>query len=287
MVIKGSIMSDLHMEFRGLSGLPGGDLLILSGDIWTVAPMRPKAQDANSRALRKRYIKFCVEELSKYSIIYLVMGNHEHYGGIFENTANILRDFLAIHAPHAILLDNEYREWEGVRFIGSSLWATYGFCTANEVAIQLGMNDCHQIRTMKPVDDYPVSSKGRTLLVNDIDQYHFQSRLFIKKALQKSSLPCVVITHHAPSYLCLGEGGIFSDAYASNQHKFIEKYKPVLWTYGHTHEDKHIKICDTLVVSNHRGYFGLERCANSFDPTAEDFLLEDVKLRRMFTNAGV
>jgi hypothetical protein len=65
--MKISIMSDLHLEFAPLSGLPGGDVLILAGDIWLVRDMRPEKNDAGSRSRRKRYVKFCREELSKAS----------------------------------------------------------------------------------------------------------------------------------------------------------------------------------------------------------------------------
>ena len=194
--IKGLIMSDLHLEFNTIAGLPAKDILILSGDIWLVPPMRPNAQDADSRKLRKRYIKFIKEELSKFKIVFLVMGNHEHYGSIFENTANILRDFLAAHCPHVILLDNSYYDWQGVRFIGSTLWATYGHGTAQHYLIQKGMNDFHCIRTMKGLYEYPVPSRGRTIIVPEIAAAHFHS--------SRSLLPPASANRYAP--LCPLQG---------------------------------------------------------------------------------
>jgi len=284
-VITGSIMSDLHLEFKTISGLPAKDILILSGDIWLVPPMRLKANDRDSRKLRKRYLKFIEEELSKFKIVFLVMGNHEHYGSIFEDTANILKDFLDAHCSHAILLDNEYYDWQGVRFIGSTLWATYGQGTGNHYLIQKNMNDFHCIRTMKPLDEYPVPSRGRTILVPEIASEHLHSKFFLTETLQTSKLPCVVITHHAPSYLCDDEMGPYSDGYASNQHNLILTYQPVMWTHGHTHISKRLWIDRTLVVSNQRGYFGMERCANFFDPEAADFTIDDIKERKLDANA--
>jgi Icc-related predicted phosphoesterase len=303
-MIRGSVMSDLHLEFHALGDLSGGDILILSGDIWTVAPMRERAQDADSRKLRKRYTKFCVEELSKYKIIFLVLGNHEYYHGIFEDTPNILREFLAKHVPHAIVLDNEFHDWEGVRFIGSTLWATYGYNGINHVAIQRGMNDFTCIRTHIRLEDYdfPLPSRGRTLIVRDLWYEHFKARVFLHDALEwkglekklrglpvsyeggRNELPSVVITHHAPSWLCDKEGGILTEGYASNQHDLILREKPVMWTHGHTHESGRVTVGNTLIVSNQRGIFGCERSANFFDPTAADFTLEDVKERKMFFN---
>jgi Icc-related predicted phosphoesterase len=248
--------------------------------------MRPKAQDADSRALRKRYIKFCQEELSKYKTVLLVMGNHEYYGGIFEDTANILCEFLSKHASHAILLDNETYEMEGVLFIGSTLWATYGASGPFHVVIQKGMNDFHCIRTRKRLydEDIPIPSKGRTLIVPDIYNQFMISEAFIRRKLsQNNKKPMVVITHHAPSYFCLAElFDNFNDAYASNQHMLIDSFPPVMWTYGHTHNSKRVRINNTLIVSNQRGYFDFERCARFFDPSAADFTLEEIKERKLF-----
>src|ERR1700741_3729700 len=42
LVTRISIMSDLHLEFADLSGLPGGDTLLLAGDIFTAAPMQER-----------------------------------------------------------------------------------------------------------------------------------------------------------------------------------------------------------------------------------------------------
>jgi len=299
---KGSVMSDLHLEFHALADLPGGDFLILSGDTWTVAPMRPNAQDADSRKLRKRYIKFCEEELSKYKIVFLVLGNHEYYQGVFEDTPNILCEFLAKHAPHVIVLNNEFCDWEGVRFIGSTLWATYGYNGINHVVIQRESNDFHAIRTHIKLEDYeyPLPSRGRTLIVRDLWMEHFKARNFICDALEWKSLakplrglprayedglhtlPSIVITHHAPSWHCDKGycGFMMSEAYASNQHDLIAQFKPLMWTHGHTHDDTHFHIEKTLIVSNQRGYFGMERCSRYFDPAAADFILEELKNER-------
>jgi DNA repair exonuclease SbcCD nuclease subunit len=286
--MKGSVASDLHLEHHALADLPGGDLLLLSGDVWAVAPMRPKAQDADSRAWRKRYTKFCQEELIKYKHVLLIMGNHEHYGGIFEDTADILRTFLSAHAPHAILLDNETTEVDGVVFIGTTLWAPYGFGTWQHIAIQKGMNDFHCIRTMERLDEYPTPSRGRTLVVPDIYKQYVNAKLFLEDALRlNQGKPTVVMTHHAPSHLCLVEQSReFNDAYASNQHNLLDSFDIAMWTYGHTHDNKRVRVNHTLIVSNQRGYFGFERRANYFDITEADFTLEEVRNKKLFSSQG-
>jgi Icc-related predicted phosphoesterase len=276
-LIKCSIVSDLHIEFHALKDLPEGDILFLAGDIFVAAHMRKNATDATSRGLKKRYEKFCKEELSKFKNIVYVMGNHEHYHGIFEDTSSILREYLSKHASNVMLLNNESVVLHGVNIIGSSLWATYGCNTTNHMIIQENMNDCHVIKTQNPLDDkYACFKHTRKLNVFDINNEHQKSILFIENELSNTNLPCIVMTHHCPSYLSLEESGNMDDAYASNQHALIEKYKPKLCFHGHSHDSKTYIIYDTTIISNQRGYFGFERCSRFFNPSAEDFNLDDL-----------
>ena len=274
-------MGDLHLEFHALKNLLERDILILAGDIFVAVHMHKFHTDAKSRSEKKKYEKFCKEELSKFRYVLYVKGNHEHYHGNFENTSSLLKEYLALHAPNVTLLDNESIEIEGVKFIGSILWATYGCNTQNHMLIQNNMNDCHVIKTQLSCGDeylYEFTHKihGRKMNVFDINNEHKKSISFIENELKTSTLPCIVITHHCPSFLCLEEGGDMSDAYASNQHKLIEQYKPKMWIYGHTHEPKHFRINDTLLINNSRGYFGMERVTNFFDTSFGDFNLEEI-----------
>lgn len=273
-----SVISDLHIEFHDICNLPPGDILILAGDIFVAAHMHKFHTDAISSSERKKYEKFCKEELSKFKHILYVKGNHEHYHGNFEDTSSILREYLSSHISNLTLLDNESIIIDGIKFIGSSLWGTYGCNTINHMFIQESMNDCLVIKTLLPIDDeFNYGKKGRNLNVFDIYKEHMKSCNFIENELKDTKLPCIIITHHAPSYLCLDIGNKLSDAYASNQHGLIEEYKPKLWIYGHTHNPMQIKINETLLMTNPRGYFGMEQIAKYFDPSACNFNLKDIK----------
>ena len=72
-----SIMSDLHLEFADIT-LPGGDILILAGDIWLARDMTTDGSANPDR--RKRYVRFCQHELRKYARVLAITGNHESYG---------------------------------------------------------------------------------------------------------------------------------------------------------------------------------------------------------------
>ena len=105
--MKFSVISDLHLEFADLE-LPGGEVLILSGDVceakhvkaeYDVQNIMNEGGPANGNFKRSdRYTRFFHEECSKYDRVIYVMGNHEHYGGRFNKT----RDYLASVLPKNI-----------------------------------------------------------------------------------------------------------------------------------------------------------------------------------------
>lgn len=294
--IQCSVMSDLHLEFLDIE-LPGGHILLLAGDTLLAGPLREHRNDATNRALRKRFTRFAKEELSKYDKVFVVLGNHEHYREIIEDVPVLLREFLAEDAPNATLLDDSAEIYEGVQFVGSTLWATYGFGTYAGWEIGRNMNDCKLIQTKAPLLEpgaekgvrnafYPHGPNWRALTVNDINERHTEAQRFLKKALRSSreqQMPAIVITHHAPSYLSKTEqfkhlDNGMDEAYYSNQHALIEENPHIMaWIHGHTHDGSHYRIGETLVVSNQRGYFPSERRSRYFDPNAEDFDLDEVK----------
>ena len=47
------------------------------------------------------------------------MGNHEHYGYEFDKTYNYLK---SVVPDNVVLLEKEYYDLDGVRFIGGTLW---------------------------------------------------------------------------------------------------------------------------------------------------------------------
>ena len=71
------LFSDLHLEFDNENEDfdPGtGDVLVLAGDVCVV-------RDCNNRI--HKFFQKCVEG---YNQVFYVLGNHEHYGGVFEDT---------------------------------------------------------------------------------------------------------------------------------------------------------------------------------------------------------
>lgn len=274
---KLSIMSDLHLEFGDIN-LPGGDILILAGDIWTAKHMREKANDAESRKLKTRFMRFCLEELVKYERVFLVMGNHEHYGLNVKDTAGIIHEFLAKYAPHATLLDNDFRKEYGFMFIGSTLWACYGVPNpVQENKIANYMTDCRVIKINDPETGFE-----RNALPSDLNKLHKKCKERIYMFLNKNvGTPKILITHHAPSWMSAKYSGYEpSDtdyAYYCNLEKaFARKHRVKLAVHGHTHVSCMYTCHSSVVASNQRGYKGTEQCAKTFDPTDGDVDLEQL-----------
>jgi len=271
-----SVASDLHLEFADCQ-LPGGDILLLCGDAFVADYLRENRTDADARAQKKRYRRFCAEELRKYSRVLYTLGNHDFYHGIMSDTPGLIRDLFSEFSPNTRLLDNQFEEIDGVRFVGSTLWATYGCGTANHMVIQEGSNDFNLIRV--PTDKGEWGRSYRKFTVDDANQLHQETLVFLKEAV-KTELPCVVMTHHAPTYLACNRkrfpDGSMDDAYASNQSEFIlgnPNAKCVF--HGHSHYRYRATIGETKVASNPRGYYGCESAAFDFDSREQDFQLED------------
>jgi Icc-related predicted phosphoesterase len=258
-----SAISDLHLEFMDAT-LPGGDILLVCGDTLLWDMFRLERTDREALRYRPIFERFLAEELRKYWKALIVLGNHDFFGGYLESTPQLARETLAKYAPNAVLLHNEFTEIDGTRFIGTPLWATYGYGTANHYLLQKGMKDFTRI-----------SRHGDRLLVRDIFVEHTNAVTFMKQALQTDK-PCVVMTHHAPTYLAINRqrfpDGKWDDAYASNQHELIMDTPNVrMWFHGHIHDRYRTQIGEARLAANPRGYSGHELMAGDFDPLACDF----------------
>lgn len=255
----------------------------MAGDMFAADYLLPNKNDADSRGARNRAAKFCQNQLSKYGQVLYVMGNHEHYRGIFENTAGILRGFLAEHAPNTTLLDDEVIEIDGVRFLGTTLWASCGVPDpVKQWDIAGYMRDFRVIRTTASTGlDVRMDKGTRAFRPEDANAAHEKAKQFLADNV-KSSLPTVLLMHHAPSYesahgASYGEPNL-DDAYCSNLVDFILAHDNIKRAiHGHTHHRENYRIGNALVVANPRGYFPRERISRSFDPSAYDFELDTLK----------
>ena len=258
------LMSDLHLEFGPLV-LTGGDTLLLAGDVCVADYLRPERTDKEARKHQDRCKQFFFEECAKYNRVFYVMGNHEHYHGVFDDNGEILKDFLK--GTNVRLLEDEFVDLdEDTRLFGGTFWTNYDnadfFCMH---AAKDKMNDHFVIK--KRLMGLP-----RTFLPADAMDVHYRTVDKLKKGLNEKKT--IVMTHHAPHHKSISDkyrGMALNGAYYSDQEELIlDNPQIVAWLHGHMHDSFNYKVGECNVICNPRGYDKIQLNKN-FDIT---YLLE-------------
>lgn len=264
--MKISLVSDLHLE-TGYQELPGGEVLILAGDICEARDF--KKDFHSTRVLDAapgtyKWVDFFYRECAKYDRVFYVMGNHEHYHGRFDRT---YYDIQPILPRNVRILENEYELYNGVLFLGATLWTDCN--KGNPLAvhtIKYGMNDYRLIKNHYVNKDiYYKLTPEHTISV------HRETRDFFRKTLREYyDTPTVVITHHGPTYMSINEKykneHLMNGAYTSDLSDLILDNEQIrYWVHGHMHDAVDYEVGATRVVSNPRGYIGYED-TSAFDP---------------------
>lgn len=264
--MKISLVSDLHLE-NGYQELPGGEVLILAGDISEVRDFKNEFHSTrllDAKPGTYKWYDFFYKECAKYDRVFYVMGNHEHYHGRFDRTYHDLKSILP---DNVRLLEDECEEYKGVLFIGSTLWTDCNKGNPLTVhTVKYSMNDYRIIKNhYLNKDIYYKLTPEYTMSV------HKKSRDYIRLMLnEKPQMPVVVITHHGPSFMSIHDqyknDQHMNGAYASELSELILDYENIqYWVHGHMHDAVDYKIGNTRVVSNPRGYLGYED-TSEFDP---------------------
>lgn len=246
-------MSDLHLEFSGdfePANNTNCDVLMLNGDICVAeyfgkseaSPYYVKAQQA------RRFFEYVSNE---YQHVVYIPGNHENYGGHLDTTDDILREVIAPY-PNIKYLSNEFLDYEGTRFIGTTLWTDVNKGDPlSAMHLKNSMNDFRCIQKSKAV----YSGK---FTPQDSVAVHRQSLAFINHA-SKDHDNVIVMSHHAPSHKSV-HSKYHNDTqtnygYYSDLDEFIlDRPQIKLWTHGHMHDCFDYMIGTTRVVCNPRGY---------------------------------
>jgi len=266
--------SDLHLEFGGVT-LPGGEVLILAGDVAESRKVASHKRAWESLTLEEqadpKYIElyrcwtFFLFETAKYDRVFMVAGNHEHYHGRFDLTHDELR---AILPANVTLMENEVVEYGDVVFLGATLWTN---ANNNDhltlYTLKQSMNDYRVIKVHnKTADIYHKLTPETTVAT------HVKTVNWFKETLpQYADRKVVVITHHAPSFMSISERyrgpGDFhlNGGYASELSELILDHPQIkVWGHGHVHSIHDYMVGTTRVLANPRGYKGHEQCAEDF-----------------------
>jgi len=272
-----NVVSDLHLEFSDLT-LPGGEVLILSGDIceaknvkaeYDVNNIMNEGDPSTGNWKRSdRYTRFFHEECSKYERVFYVVGNHEHYGYKLHKTVPHLKSVLP---DNIVLLEKEQFEYRDVLFIGATLWTDMN----NHDQLTLYhmthmMNDYKQITMHDEAKNVyhrltPQKTVNEHVKTKQLFQFYLE-----ENRRRETPLPVVVLTHHSPSRLSThpwyANDTIMNGAYSSSLDEFILDNPEIrFWTHGHTHHTFDYMIGDTRVLCNPRGYKNYEERAEEFD----------------------
>ena len=276
--MKINVISDLHLDFADLN-LPGGDVLILSGDICEARHLKRDMYNKDMVLLeheRKdqrpdRYYRFFEEECSKYREVVMVMGNHEHYGFQYQKTyAHIAANLPA----NVTLLEDQTHTIDDVTFVGATLWTDMNKMDALTMFhMKSAMNDYRQVTMFNEAKNvYHRLDPERT--VAD----HYRSKKFITDTVTADpDKKYVVVTHHAPSKASIkpkyAGDTLMNGAYSSDLSDIMLDNPQIrLWTHGHTHDVFDYMIGSTRIVCNPRGYQNYEERADQFK--ANEFEIE-------------
>ena len=246
------LVSDMHLDFYSsydprMFVVPNeksktDEILILAGDIceWK---------------REKMFVDFIEWASENFCHVLYVGGNHEFYGLDYFSSKKRIKNLLT-SIDNFYFLDLEECKSEGFvdlfgyRFIGTSLWTDFN---KNNPLAKLQsydfMNDYRLIRN----DENRISPQFLYAL-------NRRSRMDLKELVERSELPVVVITHHAPHELShdsryqLDE--ISFSFFNTDLEDFILSYseKIRLWCHGHIHCGKDYQLGETRVVANPAGY---------------------------------
>ena len=249
--MKIDLVSDVHLECGPLD-LPGGDLLILAGDICEAQNLLDAFH--GTRLLGPpvdKYLRFFETQCAKYQQVLYVMGNHEHYCGEYDSTAMILRrcipDNITILNRDTVTIDNKV-------FVGATLWT------------DCNKSDWHTIYHLKKcMNDFRTVRKGgQRFLPEDSVELHRKDVEYIKLiAKQNANREVFVITHHTPSWASChpkyGNDKLMNGGFHTELSDLILDHPNIKhWVHGHTHDPFDYKIGECRVVCNPRGYYPYE-----------------------------
>lgn len=241
-MMKLQIVSDLHLEFNQtleLRNTENADVLILAGDV-CVASYLKKSEASPYHKKGLVFKDFFTQIAGEYDRILYVMGNHEHYQGTFEKTANILREVLPDNIQ---LLDNDIISYRGYNFLGGTMWSDLSN-PIDAMIVEGGMNDFHIIKR----DKHRMRATQTTR-----DHFRFRDFLRANAALENK----IVISHHAPHALSIApqyQNDKYNPGYYSDMHDLILDLKPRLWFHGHMHWAQDYEVGETRVICNPYAY---------------------------------
>lgn len=264
--------SDLHFEFgftkifKALNEAEG-EVLLLAGDIATAKQFASMHKEDSSED-RKLLKQFFVQASEKFQHVFMIMGNHEHYGSEIQKSERKIREALSVY-DNVHLLEDEYFVYKDVVFHGATMWTDMASENpVEEFDIRQGMNDFKKIR-------YHFRGSYRKFSPKTARIFHLKSLNILKDNLENfSDKKFVLLQHHAPSIKSISEKYKYRSKYnAAYYSKYMENeiYSggfprlPNILVHGHVHNAANYFMDDMNVLVNPRGYDGHENSVEVFE----------------------
>jgi DNA repair exonuclease SbcCD nuclease subunit len=260
--MKISICSDLHIEFGtyNMQNIDNADVLVLAGDVCVA-----KAFSTQSKPHILEFFKLCSNNFKH--VIY-ILGNHEHYQGVFIETLSILKNELS-QFTNIYILERESITLDDVTFLCQTLWTDFN--DSDPISITLCQRHMNDYRVIKEQDVGPFGKSKAITPHRTLDEHKTSINFLKNRLLELKNNKVVIVGHHAPSHKSVKpryeRDFHLNGAYRSNlEHIMIDNPNIKLWIHGHTHEQFDYIINQTRVVCNPRGYLGYERGPQETDP---------------------
>jgi predicted phosphodiesterase len=223
-----------------LHGLGRVDLVVLAGDI--------------HNGLRGLVYAEQVAAFLDAPVV-MVAGNHEYYHHDFKVLRAALRHAAARTHPRVQFLENAAANFtfgdETLTVLGCTLWTDYALHgTARD----------SMIYAQQMMNDFNFISLGEGAFTPwETRALHEDSISWLRAEMRKGGGRKIIVTHHAPSGLVLGQRqGRIAPAYASEIIGQFGVPAPELWIHGHTHFRHDSRLGGIRLVSAPRGYVGFD-----------------------------
>ncbi|MGQ2980563.1 MAG: metallophosphoesterase [Polaromonas sp.] len=273
------LLSDLHLEsnphFRA-QPTPGADLLVLAGDIGSYQP-GSLLPGSDFGLARFSPLPPAQGGAGWPTPVLFIPGNHEYDGLDFEATHARLRE--TCERLGLVWLEQQSLVLQGVRFIGSTLWADFdalGAAAAAAGDMTLGQQLKSREKAFRAANFYLSKNhsfqNGEPVLAEALRERGLASQAWLRQALaQPFDGPTVVITHFAPSLLSADPRYGLAPGTAGFCNALDDLLgQAQLWLHGHLHCPSDYVKNGCRVVANPLGY-ARKGEQEAFKP---DFLIE-------------
>jgi hypothetical protein len=253
--MKLQLLSDLHLEVqpeRRFEPAPGADLLVLAGDIGADKPgsLLPEGDFGLTRFSP-------LPQFGGWPVpVVFVPGNHEYDAQDFDAAHGRLRRLC--ERLGIAWLEREQAVFDGVRFLGSTLWTDFDALAPPDAAPQKA--EPIRAKAMRAADFYLAKTgttrQGQPWMAAGLRSQGLVCQQWLRSMLQRPfDGPTVVVSHFAPS---LGSadpryGLVPGTAGFCNR---LDSLLPLaqLWLHGHLHAPSDYVSHGCRVVANPLGY---------------------------------